>query len=52
MNIRMQDIQRKMNMDENNKKLEIEKLKLKRQELELKNRQILSQEYIATVNKN
>ena len=39
-------------MDENTKKLEAEKLKLKQLELQLKGRQISSQEYIATVNKN
>ena len=52
MNIRMQEIQRKMDMDEETKKVEMEKLKLKREELALKNRQISSQEYIATINKN
>jgi hypothetical protein len=52
MNIRMQEIQRKMYMDEETKKVEMEKLKLKREELSLKNRQISSQEYIATINKN
>lgn len=50
--LRMKEIQRKMDMDDETKKVELEKLKLKRQELELKNRQISSQEYIATVNKN
>ena len=50
--VRREEIARKMNMDENTKKLEAEKLKLKQQELQLKERQISSQEYIATVNKN
>mgnify|MGYP003587169046 CR=1 FL=1 len=50
--VRREEIARKMNMDESTKKLEAEKLKLKQQELQLKGRQISSQEYIATVNKN
>lgn len=52
MNVRMQEIQRKMNMDDETKKIEMEKLRIKREELSLKNRQLSSQEYIATINKN
>lgn len=50
--VRREEITRKMNMDESTKKIEAEKLKIKQQELQLKSRQISSQEYIATVNKN
>lgn len=50
--IRREDIARKMEMDDATKKIEVEKLKQKQQELRLKDRQISSQEYIATVNKN
>ena len=41
-----------MNMDEESKKVELAKLKQKQEELRLKSRQIASNEYIATVNKN
>ncbi len=51
-NIRMMEIQRKMDMDENTKKIELEKLKQKNEKLKLKNKQISSQEYIASINKN
>ena len=50
--VRMQEISRKMNMDESTKNIEAEKLKLKQEELGLKSRQLASQEYIATINKN
>ena len=50
--VRRQEIARKMDMDESTKNIEKEKLRLKQEELKLKNRQINSQEYIATVNKN
>ena len=50
--VRREEIARKMNMDESTKKKKKKKLKLKQQELQLKSRQISSQEYIATVNKN
>ena len=50
--IRRQEIARKMNMDEESKKVELAKLKQKQEELRLKARQIASNEYIATVNKN
>ena len=50
--IRRAEIERKMNMDETTKKVELEKLKQKAEEIRLKNRQIASNEYIATINKN
>lgn len=50
--VRMQEISRKMDMDEATKKIEAEKLRLKQEELKLKNKQINSQEYIASINKN
>lgn len=50
--IRRAEIARKMNMDEETKKLELAKIKQKNEELRLKNRQISSAEYIATINKN
>lgn len=50
--IRREEIQRKMNMDETQKQIELEKLKQKKEELRLRNRQIVSNEYIATINKN
>lgn len=51
-NVRMQEVERKMNMDESTKKIEAEKLRLKQEELHLKNKQIDNQKYIATINKN
>lgn len=50
--VRMQEISRKMDMDETTKKIEAEKLRLKQEELKLKSKQLASQEYIATINKN
>ncbi len=50
--IRRAEIARKMDMDEQTKKIELEKLKQKNEEIRTKNRQISSNEYIATINKN
>lgn len=50
--IRREEIQRKMEMDENTKKIELAKLKQKNEELRLRHRQLTSNEYIATINKN
>lgn len=50
--IRRAEIARKMEMDGETKKIELEKLKQKNEEIRTKNRQISSNEMIAKINKN
>ncbi len=50
--IRKAELARKIDMDEQTKKIELEKLKQKNEEIKTKNRQISSNEYIASINKN